>query len=531
MSNMRTLAENSKAWPFIEARKIIERYENAPPEKGFVLFETGYGPSGLPHIGTFGEVARTTMVRHAFRQMSDLPTKLVAFSDDMDALRSVPTNVPGQEMLAAHLGMPLTSVPDPFDKYESFAHHNNAQLRAFLDQFEFEYEFYSATECYKTGIFDSTLLEILALHDEIRALVLPTLGEERQETYSPFLPICAHTGRVLQVPVIRTDPVHGTITYRDQTSEEIEVSVTEGNCKLQWKADWAMRWKTFAVDYEMSGKDLIPSLQLSSQICALLSANPPENLTYELFLDENAQKISKSRGNGLTIDEWLKYGPTSSLAYFMFQSPKKAKRLYFDVIPKNVDDYLHHLNRFQSEESEKRVDNPVWHIHSGNPPSNGSPLTFNLLLNLAGVCHAEDKEVLWGFISRYSPQSNPGTDPILDKLVGHALEYYNDFVAPKQNYRRPTGIEQKALKDLADSLSRLPPSSPSETIQTVIYDIGKKHNFTELRDWFRALYETLLGQSQGPRMGSFISLYGQEEMVELIHKVLSAENGKGLPKE
>ena len=524
MSNMRTLAENNKAWPFVEARKIIERYEKEPPDKGFVLFETGYGPSGLPHIGTFGEVARTTMVRHAFCHMSDLPTKLVAFSDDMDALRSVPTNVPNQEMLTSHLGMPLTSVPDPFEKYESFAHHNNAQLRSFLDQFEFEYEFYSATECYKKGVFDHTLLEILSLHEEIRALVLPTLGPERRETYSPFLPICTDTGRVLQAPILQTDPTRGTITYQDQENNEVEVLVTGGKCKLQWKADWAMRWKTFAVDYEMSGKDLIPSLQLSSQICALLSVTPPQNLTYELFLDENGQKISKSRGNGLTIHEWLKYGPTSSLTYFMFQSPKKAKRLYFDVIPKNVDDYLQHLNRFHSEEDEKKLSNPVWHIHGGMPPSSGSPLTFNLLLNLASVCHAEDKEVLWGVISRYSPQSSPKNDPILDKLVGHALEYYHDFVAPTQNYRRPTEEEKRALKDLADALSALPPSSPSETIQTTIYDIGKKHEFAELRDWFKALYETLLGQSQGPRMGSFISLYGQNETVDLIESVLTTKD-------
>ena len=529
MSNMRTRAENSKAWPFAEARKIIKRSQKALPDKGFILFETGYGPSGLPHIGTFGEVARTTMVRHAFHQLSDLPTKLVAFSDDMDALRSVPTNVPQQEMLTSHLGIPLSSVPDPFGKYESFAHHNNQRLRAFLDQFEFEYEFYSATECYRSGLFDNTLIDVLSHHDEICSVVLPTLGSERQATYSPFLPICNRTGRVLQVPITATDPTRGTVTYKNEEGTEIEIPVTGGNCKLQWKADWAMRWKALEVDYEMSGKDLIPSLQLSSRICKILGGSPPENLTYELFLDENAQKISKSRGNGLTIDEWLKYGPTSSLAFYMFQSPRKAKRLYFDVIPKNVDDYLSQLGNFPSQDGEKQLQNPVWHIHKGCPPHQESSLTFSLLLNLASACHPDSKSVLWGFISRYSPESTPENEPILDQLVGHALQYYHDFVAPNQQYRRPTLLEQRALEDLAETLTSLPPSSPSETIQTAIYDIGKKHNFAQLKDWFKALYETLLGQSQGPRMGSFISLYGQEETVQLINKALARDKCHELP--
>ena len=528
---MRTLAQNSKAWPFVEAQKIVERYKNVSPDKGFILFETGYGPSGLPHIGTFGEVARTTMVRHAFTQLSDLPTKLVAFSDDMDALRSVPTNVPQQEMLASHLGMPLSSVPDPFEKYESFAHHNNARLRSFLDQFDFEYEFYSATQCYQSGLFDATLLEVLSRHARICSIVLPTLGSERQATYSPFLPICKDTGRVLQVPVSKTNKVQGTVTYQDEHGTEIEVPVTGGNCKLQWKADWAMRWRALDVDYEMSGKDLIPSLQLSSQICKVLGGKPPENLTYELFLDENAQKISKSRGNGLTIDEWLKYGTTSSLTHYMFQSPRKAKRLYFDVIPKAVDDYLHQLNQFPLQENEKQLQNPVWHIHRGSPPDRGSPLTFNLLLNLASACHAESKSVLWGFISRYSPESDAENDPILDQLVGHALQYYHDFVAPNQHYREPTLLERKALKELAEIISQLPQLSSSEVIQTAIYDVGKKHNFEQLREWFKTLYETLLGQSQGPRMGSFVSLYGQKETVDLIQKVLARHDLPDSPQE
>jgi len=513
----------SNAWPMVEAQKLLKRLERTRPSNDYVLFETGYGPSGLPHIGTFGEVARTTMVRRAFSTISDFPTKLIAFSDDLDALRTVPDNIPAPEMLNAHVGMPLTSIPDPFGTHESYGHHNNAQLRSFLDQFDFDYDFYSATECYGSGQFDDALQTILTHYDPIIALILPTLGQERQATYSPFLPICPTTGKVLQVPLVGRDPDAGTITYRNEQGNLVEVPITGGNCKLQWKVDWAMRWHALGVDYEMSGKDLIPSLHLSSKICRILGGTPPENLTYELFLDENGEKISKSRGNGLTIDEWLKYGPRESLSFYMYQSPRKAKRLYFDVIPRNVDDYLVHLGRFQDQETEDQIKNPAWHVHSGSPPTQDSPVTFSLLLNLAGACHAEDKAVLWGFITRYAPDSSPATNSLLDALVGYALQYYQDFVAPTQHYRLPDPSEKRALADLVQTLEKLPDHADAETIQTEIYEVGKRNSFTELRAWFKALYEILLGQSQGPRMGSFITLYGQDETIKLIRTVLDGE--------
>ena len=524
MSNFQSLAAKSKAWPLAEANKLLERFDGSSPAKEYVLFETGYGPSGLPHIGTFGEVARTTMVRKAFEQISNFPTKLITFSDDMDGLRTVPSNIPDQEMVRAHLGMPLTSIPDPFGTHESYGHHNNARLRSFLDHFDFEYEFYSATECYKTGRFDDALRAILIHYDEIVSTILPTLGQERQATYSPFLPICPSTGKVLQVPLIGYDETVGTITYRNEKEEPVEVPVTGGNCKLQWKADWAMRWFALGVDYEMSGKDLIPSLQLSSKICRIIGGQPPENLTYELFLDENGQKISKSRGNGLTIDEWLTYGPRESLSFYMYQTPRKAKRLHFDVIPRNVDDYLTHLEKFPRQEEEEKLKNPVWHIHRSSPPDQTSPLNFGLLLNLAGACHAEDKNVLWGFISRYAPKSNAKNNPLLDELVGYALNYYRDFVAPSQRYRKPNSSERIALKDLAQSMALLPVDADAKVIQTTIYDVGKRNSYSELRGWFQALYEILLGQPQGPRMGSFVALYGIRETVELIHRVLQEED-------
>jgi lysyl-tRNA synthetase class 1 len=518
------IARASGAWPFKEAESLLKRLGGAAPASGAVVFETGYGPSGLPHVGTFAEVARTTMVRRAFALLSDLPSRLIAFSDDMDGLRKVPDNVPEQDMLAQHLGRPLTAVPDPFGTHESFGAHNNARLRAFLDAFGFDYEFTSSTECYRSGLFDKALLAVLAHYDEIMAVMLPSLGPERQATYSPFLPLCPKTGRVLQVPLLETDADAGTVVYADEDGAKVEVAVTGGACKLQWKVDWAMRWFALGVDYEMSGKDLIDSVRLSGRICRILGAAPPAGFTYELFLDENGEKISKSRGNGLTIEEWLRYASPESLGYYMYQSPRKAKRLYFDVIPRAVDDYFAGLRRFPELAPEKRYASPVWHIHGGEPPSADVPIAFAVLLNLASACNAEDKTVLWGFISRYARQARPDDHPVLDALVGYALAYYQDFVKPTKSYRAPSAQERAALEDLIESLETLAADSAAEDIQYEVYEVGKRHGFEELRGWFQALYEVLFGQSQGPRMGSFIALYGIAETIALIRRALAGED-------
>ena len=525
MTSERELAASAKAWPFEQARLVVNRLGGAgvehTPAKGHVLFETGYGPSGLPHIGTFGEVARTTMVRHAFATMSDIPTRLVAFSDDMDGMRKVPDNVPEREALAAHLGKPLTAVPDPFGTHDSFAAHNNAMLCAFLDDFGFDYEFYSSTELYRAGRFDDTLLSILRHYDAVTATILPTLGAERQATYSPFLPVCPDTGVVLQVPLTHRDPDAGTVAYADpRTGKSVEVPVTGGHCKLQWKVDWAMRWTALEVDYEMSGKDLIDSVRLSTRICKILGARPPETFIYEMFLDENGEKISKSRGNGLTIEEWLTYGPTESLAYFMYQKPKTAKRLHFDVIPRATDEYLNHRGKFASQDPD-RLANPAWHIHAGPPPDDTTPVSFSLLLNLASACNAEEASVLWGFISRYAPGASPETHPMLDRLVGHALAYYRDFVRANKQYRPPTAEERVAFADLAAALRALPGGAPAEDIQNAVYQTGKDHGYDNLRAWFQALYEVLFGQSQGPRFGSFAALYGLADTIALIDNALA----------
>lgn len=522
-AELRELAGVSKAWAFDEARALVKRLSRMPESDAPVVFETGYGPSGLPHIGTFGEVARTTMVQHAFELLTGRETKLICFSDDMDGFRKVPSNLPGQEMLAQNLGKPLTKVPDPFGTHESFGAHNNARLRAFLDRFGFEYEFVSATERYCSGAFDKTLLRMLEVYDEVMKIILPTLGAERQKTYSPFLPICPRSGRVLQVPMIARDVEGGTITYEDpETGEPVETPVTGGHVKCQWKADWAMRWAALGVDYEMAGKDLIDSVRLSSRICRALGATPPAGFSYELFLDENAEKISKSRGNGITIDEWLRYASPESLSLFMYQAPRKAKRLYFDVIPKTVDEYLAFLSKYPEQTPKEQLTNPVWHIHKGSPPQIDAPVSFNMLLNLVSASNSEDAGVLWGFISRYAPGASPETHPELGRMVGYAINYFHDFVKPAKQYRPPSAQERAALEELEKRLGALPEDADGAQIQNLVYEIGKTHGFDNLRDWFKALYEVLLGQSQGPRFGNFAELYGLDETREMIKKALAA---------
>ena len=544
---LREAVESSKAWPFEEARKLVERLKRF--ERKEVIFETGYGPSGLPHLGTFGEVARTSMVRHAFRVLTgdSIKTKLIAFSDDMDGLRKVPDNVPNRDSLLLHLGKPLTQVPDPFGEYDSFSAHNNARLRAFLDQFGFEYEFMSSTEMYKSGRFDSALLRMLNCFDEVQAIMLPSLREERAATYSPFLPIHPRTGVVMQAPVYAHDPGAGTIRWRDPTTEEeFETPVTGGHCKLQWKPDWAMRWHALSVDYEMAGKDLIDSVKLSSRIARVLGSEPPAGFNYELFLDENGQKISKTKGNGLTIEQWLAYASPESLASFMFQKPTAAKRLYFDVIPRTVDDYLGFLEAYPRQTWKERLGNPVWHIHSGAPPepevlthdgSGRATISFAMLLNLAAVSNDENPSVLWGFLRRYCPSASPQTHPSLDSLVRYAVAYFRDFVAPKKRYRGADDVERDVLKQLSSKLTHLPADVSADEIQHALYDIARPipryqdHSVkgaTAARpgvsnEFFNMIYAVLLGESHGPRFGSFIAIYGLDETRKLIDKALADE--------
>lgn len=535
---MTAAAAEAKSWPFEEARKILKRYEKTGlPET--VIFETGYGPSGLPHIGTFGEVARTTMVRNAFRVLTEdkVKTKLICFSDDMDGMRKIPENVPDQAALEPHLHKPLTAVPNPFEgDYASFADHNNAMLCRFLDTFGFDYEFASATEYYKSGKFDKVLLEALRCYDKIMAVMLPTLGEERQATYSPFLPISPKTGRVLYVPMKSIDAEAGTITFDDEDGTETTLPVTGGNVKLQWKPDFGMRWAALGVDFEMFGKDHQSNAAIYDRICEILGGRAPEHFVYELFLDQMGQKISKSKGNGIAIDEWLTYAPTESLALYNFQKPKTAKRLYFDVIPKAVDEYFTYLAAYQKQDWKDRLNNPVWHIHAGNPPAIDMPVPFALLLNLVSASNAENPEVLWGFISRYAPGVSAETHPQLDALVTYAIRYFNDFVKPTKSFRKPDEVEQETLRAISAALAALPANADGSQIQNAILDVAR--GIERYQDhkkkspeggpgvsiaFFQMLYQVLIGQERGPRFGSFIALYGIDETRALIDQALKGE--------
>ncbi len=527
---------SAKAWPFEQARQILKRLDiekRRGIERGDkpVIFETGYGPSGLPHIGTFGEVVRTTMVRNAFIALTHgkIPTKLICVSDDMDGMRKVPPTVPSPEALEAYLQKPLTDVPDPFGTHDSYGAHMNARLRAFLDGFGFDYEFLSATDLYRSGRFDKWLLRALEKFDDIMAVMLPTLGEERRATYSPFLPISPSTGRVLYVPMKAVDSEAGTITFEDEDGTEVTLPVTGGQVKLQWKPDFGMRWAALSVDFEMFGKDHQDNAPIYSRICKILQGQgggmPPVQYVYELFLDEKGEKISKSKGNGISVEDWLTYAPAESLSLYNFQKPRVAKKLYFDVIPKSVDEYFQHLDAWSRQDEKARLSNPVWHIHNGNPPSAVPPVSFALLLNLVSAANASDRDILWGFIERYAPGANPKDNPALDQLADFAVRYYQDFVKPSKDYRDPTAQERAALKDLAARLRDVSADGKAdgEALQTLIFSVGKDHAFENLRNWFKAIYEVCLGQSQGPRFGSFVAIYGPDETAQLIEDALAGK--------
>lgn len=530
-----SIMENVKAWPMVEAHRILKKFERMQKSqkgKDTVVFETGYGPSGRPHIGTFGEVVRTSMVRHAFKKISDIPTKLYCFSDDMDGLRKVPKGIQNGEILEKYIDYPLTSVPDPEGLHSSFGDANNAKLCQFLDDFGFEYTFLSATHAYKSGFFDDILQRILEKYDAILEVVLPTLGQvnqSRKTTYSPFLPVCPKTGKILQGGILECHPSRGTIVFADEDGETIELPVSGGNCKLQWKVDWAMRWVALGVDYEMYGKDLIPSAELSSKICSVIGGSSPEFYNYELFLDAEGQKISKSKGNGLSVEEWLECATVESLALFMYQKPKTGKRLHWDVIPKTVDEYYRHLAQYETQSPEERLENPVWYIHMGNPPKSTMIMNFIMLLNLASASGAESGDVLWKFIRRYHPEASPDTHPDLQKSVDYAIGYCHTRVIPHRKYRKPTEVEACALEELKEALLAILADRDAvldampEIIQSLIYDISKKHAFSSTKQWFRALYEVLLGQSDGPRFGSFVYGYGINSTVELIEAALEGK--------
>ena len=508
--------EKTNAWPFVEAKKILRERKKNIDKKGKIILQTGYGPSGLPHIGTFGEVARTSMIVNALNHLTDLPKEIITFSDDMDGLRKIPDNVPQKEKLKKYLHKPLTIVPDPFEKYSSFGEHNNEMLKKFLNQFNFKYNFKSSTELYKSGYFNDALKLVLNNYKEIMNIIIPTLGKERQKTYSPFLPICPNTGVVLEIPVLKIDEKKSKIIF-DNNGEKLEKSILDGHCKLQWKVDWAMRWYALDVDFEMYGKDLIESAILSSKIIKILGKTNPSGFAYELFLDEKGEKISKSKGNGITIDEWLNYASPESLSLFMYQNPKRAKKLYREIVPKAVDEYLDFIEKGKSQNELQILLNPVWHVHNGTIPKENIIMTFSMLLNLVEASNANSKELLWKFVKKYKPNIQDKDYPIFDKLIEYAIKYFNDVIKKNKKYKKPNLEEKKSLEALVAALKECNDEMQPEEIQTKIYTVGKENGYKEnLRDWFRLIYEVVFGDENGPRMGFFISFFGVKETQELI---------------
>ena len=512
------LIQSTSSWPFVEIRKILKDRKDLIKSKNKITFQTGYGPSGLPHIGTFGEVARTTMMINALNHIQNIETDLITFSDDMDGLRKVPDNIPNDKILHENLGKPLTSIPDPFNKFDSFGKHNNEMLKDFLNKFNFKFNFKSSTENYKSGKFNNSLMRVLEKYEEIMEIILPTLRSERKKTYSPFLPICPTTGKVLEIALLEMNKKNGTVVF-DNNGKKLETQIINGNCKLQWKVDWAMRWFTFDVDFEMYGKDLTESAILSNKVCKILGKKPPNGFVYELFLDEKGEKISKSKGNGITIDQWLRYASPESLSLYMYQNPTRAKKLYSDVVPKAVDEYLSLIETFPKQKIKEQLLNPIWHVHNGNPPKENIIMSFSMLLNLVGSSNAENKEILWKFIHRFHTDIKPENYPVLDQLTEYAINYFKDKVEPNKKYKKPNESEKKALINLAKKLEKITQDAKPEDIQTVVYSTGKENGYEKkLREWFILIYEVLFGSEDGPRMGFFISFFGVKETIDLINK-------------
>ena len=512
------LIQSTSSWPFVEIRKLLKERKDLIKGKNKITFQTGYGPSGLPHIGTFGEVARTSMMINALNHVEKFDCELITFSDDMDGLRKVPDNIPNSKVLSENLGKPLTSIPDPFQKYKSFGEHNNEMLKKFLKKFNFEFNFKSSTENYRNGVFNQSLHRVLEKYEDIMNIILPTLGEERRKTYCPFLPICSETGRVLEIPLVEMNKKKGKVVFNNN-GKKFETDIINGLCKLQWKVDWAMRWFTFDVDFEMYGKDLTESAILSNKICKVLGKRPPNGFAYELFLDEKGEKISKSKGNGISIEQWLKYASPESLSLYMYPNPKRAKKLYAEVVPKTVDEYLTNIEKFHTQKISEQIMNPVWHIHNGKPPKEKIVMPFSMLLNLVGSSNAKDKKILWKFINRFHKDIKPENFPILDHLTEFALNYFKDKVEPNKNFKKPNTNEKKALKNLVDKLILIKQDAKPEEIQTVVYSVGKENGYEKnLRDWFKLIYEVLFGEVDGPRMGFFISFFGIKETINLIEE-------------
>ena len=510
-----------RSWPFKEAEKLCKRFQH-PPESP-VRFETGFGPSGLPHIGTFAENARTTWVRHAFEFLTGWPTQLIAFSDDMDGLRKVPLNMPRQDMLANHLGKPLCHIPDPFETSDSYSGTMNTKLRSFLDGYQFDYTFQGSYEAYQRGDFNEGLEIILRNVDAVKSIILPTMSAEKGRDWSPFFPICGKCGKINSTRVTGYDVANNAVGYVCDRQEDRAkgcgyqgtASIFNGHVKVGWKVDWALRWYAYDIAYEMYGKDLIESAKLSGRITRLMGKQPPTGLFCELFLDEDGRKISKSVGKGLTIDSWTMYAPLESLLYYIFQNPKQAKRLFWGIVPKSVDDYLLGLNNYHSLDAQKKPDSPLWHLFNkgAGVPEFKTSINFSLVNNLVSAVGADDRELILEYLKRYDPGIEAHR-AVIEDLVNKAMNYYRDFIVPHKRYRMPTTQEKKMLMRLRDELAAYEGDDEKE-IQTLPFAVAREYSEPP-NNFFKLFYEVVFGQERGPRFGTFVRLVGKEKAISLL---------------
>ena len=518
-------------WPFIEAQRIIDRLGKIG--KTSVTAETGYGPSGLPHIGTFGEVARTSFVLQALKTLAPrIDSRIIAFSDDMDGLREVPRNLPNAEMLKEHLGKPLTSIPDPFGKEKSFAHYMNHRLREFLDSFGFEYTFASSTEQYASGVFDEGLRRVMAHYEPISELFKATIAEEKRAAWSPFFPVCENCGRVYSTRVTALDRDNFTVSYACDAPLSGKyaacghigtASILSGGCKLGWKVDWALRWYSLGIDYEMHGEDLLESARLSSKIVKIIGGEPPELFKYELFLDEKGKKISKKIGNGISIEQWLRFAPVDSLLYIMYMKPQQAKKMGLTILPEIVDQYLELVAGYDGAE-----DSPVPFItrlsKGGHADKLGSQkiVTYSLIIELILALNHDDPRMVRDYLLKYQPDI-AGNVAYYESLIVNALAYYREVLLPGRTAESADHQLDAAIVVLRDELARRAAAGTepdADELQTAVFQVAKDRD-VKMKDWFRTLYRVFLGQSQGPRIGSFIALLGYRTCIERLEAHLA----------
>lgn len=504
-----TQLANSKAWPVVEANKVIERVKAL--KKQIATFETGYGPSGLPHLGTICEVIRTSMVKKAYDILHPvIPSRLLAFVDDMDGLRKVPGNVPQADMLAGYLNYPLTQVPDPFGQEKSFADYNAKRFEHLLDQYGYlsGIEVKRAHQEYKSGRFNFALLDILKHHIPILEIMKEHLREERFSTYSPFLPISPVTGKILQVAMTKYTP--STITFQAEDKQEYTTPVVDGYCKLQWKPDLGMRWYALGVDYEIYGKDLESSVEIASKICQLLGNPAPLGFQYEHFLAPDGSRVSKSKGNeSVTVQAWLNYTPKGTLEHFIFQNPRRAKRLRIHDIPNYVEAFLEELSQFDSMSTQEQYESAIFYINHKPNPTN---ISFKLALSIACATHIQSEQEL---IQRL----NISTDDALGLSVARcAFAFFQDCIKANLKIEPMPTTMHVAVNDLIAKLKTV--SIDADNIQNAFFTTAKEHNIP-FKDWFTALYKALLGAEQGPKLGSFCVNYGVEKVINLLSNQIS----------